>query len=382
MKQGFVEFLRSILKEICLFIAQFIPVDRYTVIFNNFNGRGYGDNPKYLCEELRKDKRFKLYWVTYKGGDSTLPEDVIPVKIYSIPYIFAMAKAKVIVNNVKFLYFFKKKKQQYYIQTWHGSLPLKFIEAEVENSLPAEYVRDSKEESKICDLFLVAGQTDFEIVKKSFWYENEIFKSGIPRNDCFFKPFDDKKIKDKLGIMGKKVVLYAPTFRDDKSVKGYDIDIALVLRALNKKTSDEWVALIRLHPNVENLDKLFVYSSEVINVCGWSDAQELSLISDLLITDYSSICLDFMLQRKPVILYTSDYDEYVKHSRPIRPLYNKLPFDKCFSNSNIEECVNNFDNDVYLKNVERFLVSEYGSFDDGHATERVINRIMKVVEAN
>ena len=370
---------------IFVWLFRFLPIAKKKIVFSNFNGRGYGDNPKYIAEKLLKRKlNYKMYWVV-SNNRVFVPKGIAKIKYRSIRYIYEMATTKVFVSNIKNGTVWKKKEGQYYIQTWHGSLIMKYVEGEVADSLGKKYVNQSKQDSKVIDTFLVASKDDENIIGRWFWYDHELWKTGSPRSDVFFNVSPAKiiAIKSKLGLQNDvNIILYAPTFRDDNSTKGYEIDLENVIKSLNHVTGKKWVALVRLHPNAVALGKLFEYNNEIIDACNYPDAQDLCLAADAMVTDYSSIMLDMFLQRKPVFLYTNDYDDYIAHSRPMHSIFHKLP---CKRNDTEEELINeieSFDKDTYLIKLRSFMENDFVSYDDGHASERVADRIKKVIETD
>lgn len=377
------KFVRTIAKFVTK-VFRYLPKDRYSIVFDNFNGRGYGENPKYICEGLKDSELpLKRYWLVNDINDSSIPEGVIPIKYTTIGCLYRLARAKVIIHNVKVPLPFIKTKKQFYIQTWHGGMALKLIEGEIENMLPKHYVEDSKYETSITDLILSAGMSDYNIITNHFWGEKNIIKSGLPRNDVFFNIKQEKidSIKKTIGIpKGIKLLLYAPTFRDNDSVSGYNIDLNKVIETLEEKTAEKWIALVRLHPNVKNVGSLFSFTEKIINVCSYPDPQELSIAADLLITDYSSMSFDFILMDKPVFLYISDYQEYIKSSRPLRPLFNQLPIPKSANMDELCRELKVFDNEEYQKGRIHFLRDIYGTFDDGNATKRIVEIITDVIK--
>ena len=370
-----------------IFIKLFhaLPVSKNKIVFSNFNGRGYGDNPKYIAEEVIKRKlNYKMYWIV-SNDKVYVPEGITKVKYRSLRYIYEMATTKVFINNIKNGNEWKKKKGQYYIQTWHGSLIMKYVESEVEESLGKDYVKQSKKDSEFIDTFLVASKDDKNIIGKWFWYHHELWETGSPRSDVFFNVTNDKikGIKTKLGLdESTKILLYSPTFRDYNSTAGYNINLEKVVTTLEKTTRDKWVALVRLHPNAAALGNLFEYNEEVINVCNYPDAQDLCLVADAMITDYSSIMLDMFLQKKPVFLYTNDYDDYIANSRPMHGIYNNLPCKRNNTEDDLLKDIESCDKDVYLKKLKHFMEVDFMSYDDGHASERVVDRIQKVIETD
>lgn len=360
----------------------FFPVDKYKIVFNNFNGKGFGDNPRYIAEEIfKQDLPYKLFWICNKTAE--VPNWINRISMFSIRGLYTLATSRVIINNVKNGLPYFKKKSQYYIQTWHGSLIMKYLEKEVEDKLSRTYVNASKADSKLIDCFLVASNDDERIIKSNFWYDHEILRCGCPRSDVFFKKSVEyiNQIKEKLEIpLKNKVVMYAPTFRDDFSVNGYKIDTNRILNALKIRFGNNWSLIIRLHPNVTVQDSVFHFNENVINVCNYPDAQDLSLIADIMITDYSSIMLDAFLQGKPVFLYTSDYEEYIKN-RPMHSIYKKLPCNRCATNDELIQTILNFDSIIYQANLDKFLNITFHSYDDGLASKRVVERINDVINS-
>ena len=340
-------------------VFKLVKVHRNKIILNNFYGKGYGDNP-----------------------DTTVPDRVRTVRRGSIREAYEFATAKVIISNVKRKYPFYKKKGQYYIQTWHGCFMLKYIEAEVEKKLSARYVRESRKDSAITDLMLSGSGLASEVMHQSFWYSGEVYECGQPRDDIFFhctaEEIRELKKKHRLP-QDVKIAVYAPTFRDGDESYPYDmIDVKAVMDGLHQKGSSEWVMVIRLHPNVACQSARFQYGEKVLDGSKYTDPQELFLMADLLITDYSSVMMDFGLMKKPVFLFVPDLEVY-KRARGVRGFFEDLPFPRCRSNEELENAILSFDELSYQKALKCFTETYYRNFSDGHASERVVERIKQVI---
>jgi len=363
-----------ILIEVFRLLCYLCPIKRNRITFIN---ESYSCNPKYICLELlKRNQNYKIWWLS-DYNLKELPLEVYKCKKTSFKAIYILSTSKIIIMNskgdkIRFI----KKKNQYVVQTWHGSFPLKLIEQEVENQLPLQYVENSKKDSKITDLFISNYADMTSLFKKSFWYNGEVLECGLPRNDIYFPIFktDRELIYKKLNIeTNKKIVLYAPTFRDNNDVSFYNLDCENIIKTLQQKTHKEWIVLVRLHPNVADSIIPIEYNDNVINASFYVDVQELNLISDILITDYSSIVFDFMLQFKPIFLYVPDEQIYINNCRGIRPLYFKLPFKKAYNNNelniilNRENLNNSYSNSLYLS---------LNNKDDGFASKRVVDRLL------
>src|SRR5690606_22095827 len=144
----------------------------------------------------------------------------------------------------------------------------------------------------------------------AFMFSGKVLETGYPRNDILVKQSEEvkTKVKNYLGIDNKKVVLFAPTFRDWKSNSFQDTlrDIQTLSNGIDKNT----VVLLRLHYLLSNHISQLELPENIINVSDYSDVQELYLISDILITDYSSVMFDYALLGRPIILYCYDLNEY------------------------------------------------------------------------
>lgn len=360
--------------------CRIFPIRRHKVVFANFHGRGLGGSPKYIAEEmLREGLDYDLVWLT-ENPDASFPKGIRPVKMFSIRGRYELATAAVIVNNVKHKLPFNKRAGQYYIQTWHGDFALKFIEKEVEDKLDPGYVAESKADSRETDLVLSGSRQFTEIARRAFWYDGEIFECGVPCNDPFFAPGDAARqaIRSMFTIPDDtRIALYAPTFRDGDN-PDFDLpDFEAVVDQLAAVDGHPWVLLVRFHPlDLGQLARV-TFSDRVLNGSRYPDPQDITKAADLLITDYSSIMYDFALQRKPVILYAPDIDRY-QALRGLRDIFWDVPFPLAQTREEIPGAIAKAFDAAYPARLETFLKERVCSFDDGHASERVVARIRAV----
>lgn len=350
------------------------------VVFICFGGKGYGCNPKYIAEEMiAQDTPFDLVWLLW---DTNV---VIPDRIRKVPYdswkaLYELATAKVIIINTKVDMRIIKKKGQYVIQTWHGGYRTKLVEKFAEDKLPKRYIRQSKRNSRQTDLFVSNSKMLSQEYRDAFWCECEILECGLPRCDVLFN-WDPKLpliVRERLGIPENgKIVLYAPTFRDNGSTEAYNLDYQSILNAL-KGTGDDWYLLIRMHPNVRELQKLFSYNDHILNATNYPDMQELLVASDILITDYSSSIYDFAVLKKPSYLYAPDVEEY-RTMRGLKEQFFQLPFARSTTNEELVQQLAEYTPEYGEKVAQDFL-DFYGSVDKGDAAKRVVERIGQVME--
>lgn len=355
------------------------------ILFENFHGLGYGDSPKYVCEELLKNRNdLDLVWVVKPGVYSNVPEGVRTVEIYTEEFYRELYTAHIWISNVRKYQSVLKRNGQFYIQTWHG-FALKRIEADAEiisNGISAPYFDAGKKDSKMIDVIISNAQAMTQIYKTGFWYDGDVKEYGTPRNDVLFRDNTALKnvLKAKYGIQQEdKIVMYAPTFRSSYKINPLDVDISLMLESLERKTKCNWVCALRLHPNIANKKNDFSYGEKIISVTDYPDIMELLAVTDALVTDYSSIMFDFMITKKPVFLYAKDLDYYRNSDRGFYFDYEKLPFPISLTNEKLAENIMAYSEKEYFSRLEQFM-EENGFCDDGFASKRVAEIIYKELE--
>ena len=359
----------------CIFFL--LPIRKNKIVFHE--GRGYGDNPKYIADEiLKQNLNYELVWIL-DNLKSEVPIKIRKVKLGTIKALFEVSTAHIFVDDGKNGLLNLKKKEQFYIQTWHGDFALKFIEKEAEAYLPLNYIENSKKDSKSTDVILSASSMFTGICSKNFWLPDscKVQEIGQPRNDIYFHDESFKnQLRKKYGFDTElKILLYAPTFRDDNSINGYFTEFQELKQSLESCFREKWLVIVRMHENAVKLASNIKYDDSVINGTFFPDAQELSVISDALITDYSSIMADFFIMKKPVFLYVKDLEQYNERSRGLRQIFYELPVTYSKNIDELKTNIETFDKDKYLFSLNDFMQNRYVSYDDGHASERVVNLI-------
>ncbi len=377
LKSGLI-FLKA---KIFMFIFGFFSIDNNKIFVSNFDGKGYGENPAAVCDELlKRNIDLKIYWVVNNINDTSIPKEIIKVKNNSIKYFYHLRTAKVWLKNKRSNIEITKRKDQYYIQLWHGPIGMKKIEKDCEKTLNKFYVKAAKKDSKYIDLMISNSNHFTNVCKNSFWYSGRVEKYGTPKNDILINTKEHNKIikniKDEFNIKNEKILLYAPTFRDDHSMDAYDIDLERIQKELKKIYNQDYIILVRMHPNVSelNLSKL-ITNKKIINVSKYPEINDLLIASDILISDYSSIMFDYALMKKKVFLYISDLKN---NNRGFYFNIDELPFSLATNTSELLKDIKNFDNEKYLKKLNNFY-NKLELFEDGKASERVADIIIKVV---
>lgn len=372
-----------VLRYVLFRLFKLFSLNRSKVVLSNFHGNGYGDNPKYIADEIiRQNLDYDLVWLARREimKSRIFPNKIRLVRVNSIRAIYEMATAKVWVGNVRQPRDILKRKGQYYIQTSHGGLALKRVEKDVEEQLDPLYVKDAKTDSQKVDVFLSNSSWFTCLVRSSFWYEGEIMESGFPRTDVLLSNSREvtQRVREYFGIPKHiKIVLYAPTFRRDHVLGAYNLDVSLCLEALSRRFSGEWILITRLHPNIDYKSDSLSYGANCLNGTNYDDVQELLCAADVVITDYSGIMFDFAIRRLPVLLYTPDVNRY-KADRQFYFSFEELPFPVSQNNQGLVSNIIHFDTDAYVEKVNLFLTGAC-VFERGDAARKVVDRIRSYI---
>lgn len=358
-----------------------LPIKKNKIVFSNFFGKDYGDNPRYICDEfLKRNRDYDLVWILKKG--QSVPDGVRVVEYGSKQADIEMASAKLWVFNIRNFPHPKKKKGQVYIQTWHGGgVVLKEMEGMAEDKLSPYYIAAAKADGKISDYILSSDAIRTEVEKKYFWLSDKttILEYGTPRDDIFFdkkqQEYYKSHIRDIYGITEEtKIVLYMPTFRDDKSTGCYDLDYKRIIETFEEKFNSKFILFVRFHPNVAKDAVSLPNDPQIINVTPYPEAYELFFAADFAISDYNSSAICKMpLIKKPSFIYASDFEEY-QQNRGLAKYYFELPIKPSTTNEQLVNEIKDFEEKSYFEKWDTFY-KKYPSYEKGTSTEQIVDRI-------
>lgn len=382
IKNGTFMYLvkRKLTKIFSKFLIKGKKIKNNKIMFIPFQGR-YECNLKAICNEIIEKKLpYEIVWAAkereYNNKDQ-FPKELKLVKFGTAKSYKELAESKfVIFNAIDIMNLnYKKKQDQIYIQTWHGSMGFKRLDTDNRPNWRDKVVKLGKDTN-----YIVTNSTfEEEVFRTSFWAQTEMYKVGHPRNDILFdkekSKYFSKKIKELYNIpKNNKVLLYAPTFRDNLTTEYYDIDYERLAKNLEKRFGGKWTILLRLHYKlIYDIDSMKL-PENVINVSDYKDMQELLSMVDIGITDYSSWMCDFVLTSKPGFIYAKDSKEY---QRGFYYPLEETPFKVCKDNNELEKNILNFDTKDYEKGVKKFL-KERGCYENGNATKKVIELIESI----
>lgn len=287
---------------------------RPTVLYDVFGGRAPADSPGAIQAELaRRAAPLEHLWVV-DDAQATVPAGVRPIRSHSPEWYEALATSQFLVGNTHFPDFIERRPGQVVVQTWHGSL-LKRIAHDVRSNWLADagYLTALDQEVPQWSLLVSPSAFATPILRRAFRYGGEILESGYPRNDLLATAADASAVRHRLGIPdGRRIVLYAPTWREDQQRTegdGYRLDLRLDLAAARAALGEDHVLLVRPHSHVaEPLPG--AGDGFLFDVGDYPDVQELLLAADVLVTDYSSIMFDFAVTGRPMLFFTYDLENY------------------------------------------------------------------------
>lgn len=370
-----------------LYIHWFVrkPVKKNWVLFESFFGKNYSDSPKYIYEYLAKNygDKYKFIWVIDKEG-TQIPYKHKEIRRYGILYSYYMARCSYFVLNTRQPSWFIKRKNTIFLETWHGT-PLKklvFDQEEVTAASPL-YKEQFYRQDKKWDYLVAANQFSSETFRRCFMYPNEMLEYGYPRNDIMHYENRDEiaaNLRKKLGIPeGKKTILYAPTWRDDEFYGSgqYKFTLKLDLPKMKAELGDEYVILLRTHYYIADSIDVTGVEDFAMNFSKYDDISELYLISDICITDYSSVFFDYANLRRPMLFFTYDLDKYRDVLRGFYiDMLTEVPGPLLFTTEEVIDAIKNID-DVKAKYAERYdqFYERFCSWEDGHASENCVKRV-------
>ena len=367
-----------------------------TVMFESFFGRNYSDSPKYIFEYLCQayPGKYNCVWVKAGKKDHNLPFPAKQVTRFSFAYFKYLGKSKYFVFNVRPPKYFIKREDSVFLETWHGT-PLKKLGTDMDAVFMAggtdivAYKKNFTDNAHTWDFLISQNPFSTETFRRCFDFHGTMLETGYPRNDIMHATPDVmaakiREVRAKMGIPdGKKVILYAPTWRDDEwyGQGQYKFTLQLDLDRLRSALGQEYVVVLRTHYLIVDALNLEDYKGFAFNGSGsdFDDISLLYLISDILITDYSSVFFDYANLRRPMLFFTYDLDKYRDVLRGFYfDLEELLPGPLVFTTDEIIDTIRNLPEVVekYKDKAEVFY-EKFNGWEDGTASKKVVEQVFK-----
>ncbi|MEU5215997.1 CDP-glycerol glycerophosphotransferase family protein [Streptomyces sp. NPDC020807] len=357
-----------------------LPRKRSLAVFEAMEGRGYADSPRYIYEELkRRNLPIDVVW-SYSGDRSSFPKDVTLVRRGSFAYGRALARASYWVDSHNLPYLYRKPKGTRYLQTWHGQT-FKAMGFDVPSLRGASDIEKGRFRAAVGRWdALVCPSAEFErTFVPAFEVSADLIRSGYPRNDVLVRWAEPEQqaraaaVRESLKIPAdKKVLLYAPTFRDAARRTGQSVRVDLA--ALAPHLRDEWVVVVRTHP----YDR-FTITPELGHFLrdgsAFADINDLMLASDAVLTDYSSLMFDYANTGRPILLYTDDYEAYRGGDRgTYYDLEDIAPGPMLTTTEDLAAAVRDLEG-VRARHAQRYerFQEMFCSYETGHASKMVVD---------
>ena len=379
-----------------------VTTDPKAMTFCTFSGRGYSDSPRAIYEYMATHPEYADYrytWIfkepeRFRWLEERYPNTTV-VKWASPAYQKAMAAAKYWVFNYRVSDHMWPRADQVYLECWHGT-PLKRLGYDLDHSdnvmnttaeIRQKYDLDAAKFRWILspspfttEVFATAWNL------KAIGKLDALMEEGYPRNDFLLNhtQADVDRVKETLRIRpedigARKVILYAPTWRDNQhdSSLGYSYELGVDFHRLRSALEADYVILFRAHYLVASQFDFDAYGDFVRDVSGYPDINDLYIVSDLLITDYSSVFFDYANLKRPVLFYMYDLAAYRDELRGFYLSLEELPGpiveDEAALIRAIPEVLRG---DPYDERYQRFH-ARFNVKDDGHAAERVVKRLLE-----
>lgn len=378
-----------------------VTPDEKTVVFNSFNGKTYGCSPKAVYEYMISQAEFQdwhFIWAFKNPKKHRFLEEHPNTKVIKQTarvYERQLARAKYWITNYRVPDHVWPKKGQVYVQCWHGT-PLKRLGYDLQTSENAidsiadirkKYDMDARKFNYILSPSRFASEkfTSAWNLKES-GMEDKILEVGYPRNDFLlnYSPEDIREIKERLGIPEeKKVILYAPTWRDNQHEAGvgFTYDLNVDFDRLRRELGEEYVILFRVHYLVASKFSFGEYEGFIYNVSNYDDINHLYLIADLLITDYSSVFFDYGILKKPMLFYMYDLDDYKDSIRGFYFGIDRLPGRIITREEELPQAIHDsLENFVYDEKYREFH-EMFSHLEDGCASARFVSRVFEHPQA-
>lgn len=382
------KLIKNLAKQCMLFLygieRKILPIRKDIILFESNVGRNYTGNPKAIYEECVRQGLDQTYQFVYILEDTgiQIPGNVKKVKRLRFQYFYYMARAGIWVSDSRFPDFIVKRKGVSYIQTWHGTplkklaLDMESIHMDGETSL-FDYKEKFRKNSHTWDYLISQNRFSTEVFTRCFDFHKTMLEYGYPRNDVLFQTGQDGQLelKKKFGIpSNKKVILYAPTWRDNEFYGNnrYKFNQALDYDYMQKELSDEYVLLVKCHYLVQDTINWSRYSDFVYAFDSKVDIAELYLVADALITDYSSVMFDYSLLKRPMFFFAYDLKAYREELRGFYFDYlEEVPGPISETTRDLVAHIRGYVSEEWAKKYTSFA-DKFNTFDDGNAANQVV----------
>ena len=358
-------------------VFKHLPINKKRIMFESMWGAKYSCNPRYLYEYI--DENHPDYECIWSLNDEHIPinGNGTRVRRWTLKYFYYLATSKYFVDNVNFNERFEKREPQRYVQTMHGT-PLKTLGLDVPGDFPTKASEERFiERCSRWDYITVQSEYVEDIARSCFKFDKDFLRYGYPRTSMLYtmnNEEDINKIKERLNIpLDKKVILYAPTWR-----KKNKVEIMLDFQSFKESLSDDYILILRLHHLMFSADFAPIEDDFVYDLSRHDSIEELYLISDILITDYSSVMFDYSILDRPIILFAYDLEDYAEKLRGFYiDIQENKPGPILFSSKEVEDAISNIEKtEEDTKYLREEFRNKFIPYECANSSEKIFNDLV------
>lgn len=365
--------IKNLMTKIGFYLFRFCKLKGNRVVFISNRRNNISGNYENIYNELVKDENIEIKTVLDTKESFT--------SCFKYGYYLATSKVVLIDDYIRSVYEIKKRKDNYLIQVWHACGAFKtfgFSRLSKEGCWPQE-----SRSHRTYDYCLTSSKKIAKHYAEAFGMNiTSVIPTGVPRTDCFFDDNYKNEIREKIylahpELKDKKVILFAPTFRGSSKKEGNYPHYRFDYEKIIKKFGDEYRIIIKHHPHVNN--KLQIpekYRDKVLDLSANEELNDLLFVTDILITDYSSVIFEAALLNIPMLFYAFDLDEYISMRGFYYEYLSFVPGKVVYSMEEILSSLRN--NDFNEEKIKVFKQEFFDSFD-GKSGKRVSDLIKKLM---
>ncbi|MCR6590013.1 CDP-glycerol glycerophosphotransferase family protein, partial [Lactococcus petauri] len=364
-----------------------LKTDSKIILFSSFKGKSYSGNPRYLFEYIKNSGEFSDYQLVWAFKDVKSIAGAKTVKFNSFQYFYYLSKAKYWIFNSKMAPYYYKKSDQVYLQTWHG-VPLKRLGHDIIDNGSTYYrskqsykqmVKSYDKDSRHWDYLIASSPFSAHVFETAFAFpQQKMLNVGYPRVDCLVQPDPARisELKKKYHLpINKKIILYAPTWRDNSyNNAGYTFELKVNFYSWKRVLGEEYIVLFKPHYLICSTYHIPQDLSDFVFLMDPNqDISDAYLVSDALITDYSSVFFDYAQLERPIYFYMYDLGHYAKE---LRGFYLKVPDD--LPNNFVkteEELLKMIKDDYFDYQRLRAFNERFNPWNDGSACEKIVSEV-------
>ena len=366
-----VSLIKKIIVKICFAV---LNTNKKIILFVSFAGKKYDGSPRVIYEKMLEDERFKNYkfiWA-FENPDKFNMDKASIIKIYSLKYYYYALKTKCWITNISADIGGLMKKNTLYFNTWHGS-PIKKTGYDIENTEYRGIISSP-------DIMCAQANYDADILSQAYKIDREkIIITGLPRNDILANYNEEIKLQiiNKLGLpIDKKIILYCPTWREyDNQKTSFTVNQKINFKEWENKIGEKYIILYRSHINTISTIE---HNKFVYDFCKYECLNDLMIVSDILISDYSSIYIDYSIMGKPMLCFAYDYEKYVKNIGMYIDIRKELPCEIVYDEDTLLKQILYLDYEKMSHDTLKFRDKYVESF--GNATNICVNKIWESIK--